>query len=254
MIYNYQISWFEFMRQITLLAFDADDTLWGSQTYFDSVEQVYCEILASYAEADEISRSLRSTERENNVLYGCGSKSFILSLVENAVYISQGKVTGEEIEQIIEIGKELLRLPGKPFDRVRSSLEQLRATGLYRMVVFTRGELLDQEKKMERSGLRSFFDDVIVVSDKTEDAYRRLCKRFNVRTEQLLMVGNSFSSDIEPVLDVGGWAAYISNYGSWKDEAMVDNVHPRLIRLSRITDLGPWLSSPSMFIDKSRLS
>jgi len=182
MIYNYQISWFEFMRQITLLAFDADDTLWGSQTYFDSVEQVYCEILASYAEADEISRSLRSTERENNVLYGCGSKSFILSLVENAVYISQGKVTGEEIEQIIGIGKELLRLPGKPFDRVRSSLEQLRSTGLYRMVVFTRGELLDQEKKMERSGLRSFFDDVIVVSDKTEDAYRRLCKRFNVRT------------------------------------------------------------------------
>ena len=242
------------MRRISLLAFDADDTLWGSQTYFNSVEHVYCEILASYADAAEITKSLLSTEYNNRVLFGCGSKAFILSLVENAVYVSQGKVTGDEIEQIIGIGKELLRLPGRPFDRVRATLEQLQATGLYHMVVFTRGELLDQEKKMDRSGLRPFFDDVIIVSDKTQDAYHRLCKRYNITADQLLMVGNSFSADIEPVLNFGGWGAYIPIEGLEQENTAVDYVHPRLLRLSKITDLGPYLNSPSMLIDTSKLS
>ena len=122
------------------------------------------------------------------------------------------------------------------------------------MVVFTRGELLDQEKKMDRSGLRPFFDDVIIVSDKTQDAYHRLCKRYNITADQLLMVGNSFSADIEPVLNFGGWGAYIPIEGLEQENTAVDYVHPRLLRLSKITDLGLYLNSPSMLIDTSKLS
>ena len=242
------------MTEISLIAFDADDTLWGSQTYFDIVKKVYCEILAPYASADEVSHALRATEKANIPLLGYGSKAFMLSLIENAVKISHGKVKGYDIGQIVEVSKELLRLPGHPFDGVKATLTKLRDTGRYRMVVFTKGELLDQENKFHRSGLRPYFDDIVIVSEKTPDAYNRLCKQFGVKIGQLLMVGDSYPEDIAPVLEIGGWAVHIPNDMDSEDIEYLNKIHPHLLRLSRFAELIEFLSPYPRLIDKSILS
>lgn len=242
------------MTEISLIAFDGDDTLWGSQTYFDTVEHVYCDILAPYAAADEVSDSLLATEQANHPLMGTGSKSFIISLIENAIQISKGSIQGTEIEQIIGLGKELLRLPGKPFDGVRKTLEKLQQTGRYKMVVFAEGELLDQENKFERSGLRPYFDDLVIVSDKTSEAYRKLCNQYNTKVSQLLTIGNSFSTDINPALKIGSWGVHIPYYIENHLENPNNIIHPRLLRIANFSELEKLLYPNPNFIDASEVS
>jgi len=128
------------MKDISLIAFDADDTLWECQTYFEAVEKEYCELLKSYASADEISKALFAVETANMPLLGYGSKAFLLSLLENAIEVSGGRLKADEVEKIIKLGKELLQLPGKPMDGVEETLKVLRERGVYHLVVFTKGE------------------------------------------------------------------------------------------------------------------
>ena len=225
------------MKDISLIAFDADDTLWECQTYFEAVESEYCEVLKSYASADEISKALFAVETANMPLLGYGSKAFLLSLLENAIEISDGKLKAEEVKKIIALGKELLQLPGKPMDGIEDTLKVLRDSGKYHLVVFTKGELLDQENKFRRSGLSPYFEDIIVVSDKTEKSYHQLCERFSINVDQLLMVGNSFRSDIEPVLKLGGWAAYIPFHTIWQHEVVEEYEHSHLVKLEFFTQL-----------------
>jgi haloacid dehalogenase-like hydrolase len=225
------------MKDISLIAFDADDTLWECQTYFEAVESEYCEVLKSYASADEISKALFAVETANMPLLGYGSKAFLLSLLENAIEISDGKLKAEEVKKIITLGKELLQLPGKPMDGIEDTLKVLRDSGKYHLVVFTKGELLDQENKFRRSGLSPYFEDIIVVSDKTEKSYHQLCERFSIDVDQLLMVGNSFRSDIEPVLKLGGWAAHIPFHTVWQHEVVEEYDHPHLLKLEFFTQL-----------------
>ena len=237
------------MTDISLIAFDADDTLWECQTYFEEVEKEYCRLLSPYAPADEISKALFATETANMPLFGYGSKAFILSLLENAARVSGEQLTAEEVTKIIGLGKSLLRLPGKPIEGVEKTLEVLHESGKYHLVVFTKGELLDQESKFERSGLRSYFDDIVIVSDKTTDAYFKLCERFNTRVDQFLMVGNSFRSDIEPVLKLGGWAAHIPSDSIWKHEVVEEYDHPNLIRLNNFAQLQSHLSATGTILN-----
>ena len=225
------------MKDISLIAFDADDTLWECQTYFEAVESEYCEVLKSYASADEISKALFAVETANMPLLGYGSKAFLLSLLENAIEISDGKLKAKEVKKIITLGKELLQLPGKPMDGIEDTLKVLRDSGKYHLVVFTKGELLDQENKFRRSGLSPYFEDIIVVSDKTEKSYHQLCERFSIDVDQLLMVGNSFRSDIEPVLKLGGWAAYIPFHTIWQHEVVEEYEHSHLVKLEFFTQL-----------------
>ncbi|GAB6982974.1 HAD family hydrolase [Prevotella dentasini] len=226
------------MNRISLIAFDADDTLWDCQTFFSSVEKDYCRLLAHYASPDETAEALFATETANMPLLGYGCKAFVLSLIENAVRVSDGRLTAEETARILELGKTLLRLPGTPLPHVGETLARLRALGRYRLVVFTKGELLDQENKLARSGLATLFDDVVIVSDKTPDAYRRLCRRFSTDTDRFLMVGNSFRSDIAPVLELGGWAVHIPYHIEWQHEVTAEYAHPRLVRLDRFAELA----------------
>ena len=156
---------------------------------------------------------------------------------------------GDELALILGVGKELLRLPGRPFDGVRATLAKLKDLGNYHLVVFTKGELLDQESKFERSGLRPYFDDIVIVSDKTTDAYFKLCERFNTRVDQFLMVGNSFRSDIEPVLKLGGWAAHIPSDSIWKHEVVEEYDHPNLIRLNNFAQLQSHLSATGTILN-----
>lgn len=227
---------------VGLIAFDADDTLWDNQGHFDAVEQAYCRLLSPYGTAEQVSAALFETETANMSLLGYGCKAFTLSLIENAVSFSKGQITTRKLLEVEQLGKSLLSLPVTPLAGVVNALRALRQIGRYRLVVFTKGELLDQQNKVIRSGLRAFFDDVIVVSDKTRHEYQRLCDMFDTDVSRLLMVGNSFKSDIAPVLQLGGYAVHIPFDKVWQHEVVEEYEHPRLRRLQSISDLPSLLA------------
>ena len=206
------------MKRIKVIAFDADDTLWDCQSWFDDVERKCCELLKPWATAREVSEGLFATERKNLSLTGYGTKAFTLSLIENAVRVSHEQLTGDIVMQLIDLGKELLNFPTTPLPEVQETLQQLADLRRYRLVVFTKGELMDQENKLRRSGLEGFFSHMETVSNKTEKEYRQLCENLNVAPEETVMVGNSFRSDIAPALEAG--AMWCGNWRSRKSMTM----------------------------------
>ena len=171
-------------EDIKVVAFDADDTLWDCQTWFDRVEQQCCELLAPWATAREVTEGLFATERKNLSLTGYGTKAFTLSLIENAVRVSHEQLPASIVMKLIEMGQQLLRFPTTPLPEVEETLRQLAERRHYRLVVFTKGELMDQESKLSRSGLEELFSHVETVSNKTEREYRQLCENLDVAPVQ----------------------------------------------------------------------
>ena len=254
----------EQLKNIKAIAFDADDTLWALQNYFEDVEHEYCLLLADYGSEKEISAALFETEGKNMPDLGYGCKAFTISLVENAVKVSHGKVEANVIGQIVDLGKSLLHLDAKPLEGVEQTLARIREMKgksedeeassderkqgsderkqgsderKYKLAVFTKGELMDQENKLWRSGLQRYFDVVSIVSDKKPEAYRRLCKELEVAPEELLMVGNSFKSDIAPALKIGASAVHIPFHTTWAHEKVEEFEHPKLRRIKRFEEL-----------------
>ena len=226
------------MRNIVkVLAFDADDTLWDCQSWFDEVEHKCCELLAPWATSDEVSQGLFATERKNLPLTGYGTKAFTLSLIENAVRVSRQQLTGDVVMQLLDLGRQLLLFPTTPLPEVEATLRQLSQSRRYRLVVFTKGELLDQENKLHRSGLEPYFSHMETVSNKTEKEYRQLCENLGVAPEQTLMVGNSFRSDIAPALQAGAYAVHIPYHVVWELEKSEEFPHPRLQKITRFSQL-----------------
>ena len=231
------------MEEIKAIAFDADDTLWALQNYFEDVEHEYCELLAEYGDEKQISAALLDMEASNMEDLGYGCKAFTISMVENAVKVSHGKVEAQVIAQIVGLGKSLLHLDAKPFEGVAETLERLhelkdqRGNRKYKLAVFTKGELKDQENKLWRSGLQRYFDVVSIVSDKTPEAYHRLCKELEVSPGQLVMVGNSFKSDIAPALKIGASAIYIPYQKTWAHEKVEEFDHKHLHRISHFSEI-----------------
>ena len=221
-------------NHIRVISFDADDTLWDCQSYFCMVERQYCSLLSAYASADTVSRELFRTETANMPLLGYGCKAFTLSLVETAVRLSDGRIPASDIARIIELGKSLLQIPVIPLPGVCATLDALHA---YRLVLFTKGELLDQQNKLRRSGLSPYFEHVEIVSDKTESAYMSLFSRLGVRPEECLMVGNSFKSDIIPALSAGASAIYVPFHVTWQLEQTEEFGHERLERVTCFSDI-----------------
>ena len=241
-----------YQTHIKLVAIDADDTLWDCQSYFVQVEEEYCRLLSDFADADTVSYELFKTETANMAELGYGCKAFTLSLVENAVRISDGRISANRLLQIQDLGRSLLRLAATPLPEVRETLEQLRHSLLSPsvpascplppascpiMIVFTKGEIDDQLHKLERSGLAPYFDDVVVVADKTKEEYLRLCERYNVDICNILSVGNSFKSDVEPVLQLGGYAVHIPFKHLWAHEHTEEYSHPHLWTISHFGEL-----------------
>ncbi len=224
-------------EKIKVVAFDADDTLWDCQSWFDEVEHQCGDLLRPWATQEEVTQSLFNTERGNMELLGYGTKAFTISLVENAVKVTHGEITGDIVLKLIELGKGLLRFPTTPLPEVKETLQALSDDGRYRLVVFTKGELLDQEGKLKRSGLSQYFEYMETVSNKGKDEYVALCDHLGVVPEEMLMVGNSFRSDIAPALAVGCYAVHIPYHVVWELEKSEEFPHERLQKISHFSEL-----------------
>ena len=229
-------------EDIKVVAIDADDTLWDCQSWFDEVERKCCELLSPWTTAREVSEGLFATERKNLPLTGYGTKAFTLSLIENAVRVSHQQLTGDVVMRLIELGRELLSFPTTPLPEVVETLEGLSVSRRYQLVVFTKGELLDQENKLKRSGLEQYFSHMETVSNKTEVEYRQLCENLGVAPEQTVMVGNSFRSDIAPALAAGAYAVHIPYHVVWELEKSEEYPHERLQKIAHFNELLSLLS------------
>ena len=230
---NHQID----IPALKLLVFDADDTLWDCQSHFDKVMKDCAELLKPYVSADEVEENLYRTERSNMPLMGYGTKAFTISLLENALRVSKYQVPSDIVEKILLMGKGLLQLPATPLDGVVDTLTRLKQCNKWQIVMFTKGESLDQKGKIERSNLSQFFDNIIIVDDKTDDEYRDICLRFGVSPHEMVMIGNSFRSDIAPALRIGANAIYIPFHVTWALEHIETFEHKRLITLSSFAEL-----------------
>lgn len=219
-----------------VIAFDADDTLWVNEPYFQETEKIFCKLMDNYLPPAETSRELLKTELKNISLYGFGVKSFVLSMIETAARVSDGQANMELAGKIIEMGQVLLRKPVELLDGVKEVLQEL--NGTYYLVLATKGDLLDQERKLQKSGLDKYFHHIEIMSDKKEEDYRKLFKRLNCRPEHFLMVGNSYKSDILPVLELGGYAIYIPYHTTWAHEQADEEIEsPNCYKINCFSEL-----------------
>jgi putative hydrolase of the HAD superfamily len=207
---------------IKVIAFDADDTLWVNEPYFRQTEEQFCTLLASYASQHELERELLKIEIANLALYGYGIKGFILSMIEAAMKITQNTLSIEVVAEIMELGKQMLNQPIELLDGVEEVLETLK--GKYRLVVATKGDLLDQERKLKKSDLNPYFHHIEIMSEKDDANYLKLIKHLDIKPEELLMVGNSLKSDIMPVLNIGGHAVHVPYHITWAHEQIEDSI------------------------------
>lgn len=216
---------------IEVIAFDADDTLWSNEPFFQEIERKFEVLLGSYGTPAHISAELYKTEMENLERYGYGAKGFTLSMMETALRVSRGQVSSQVIEQILLLGKSLLDMPIELFPGAEYTLKELNG---YQLIVVTKGDMLDQERKLARSGLDPYFDSIEIMSEKSEEEYKDLLYALSINPNQFLMVGNSFKSDIQPVLNIGGAAIHIPAKVTWKHEVVEEFTHPHLRTIDSI--------------------
>lgn len=222
--------------KLKVIAFDADDTLFVNEPYFQETEEKFCALMSDYLSHQGLSQELFKTEIANLELYGYGIKGYILSMIEAAMRISNKTISIEVVEKITEYGKELLQKPIELLDGVEETLQAL--SGKYKLVVATKGDLLDQRRKLHNSGLGHYFHHIEVMSDKKEKDYEDLLKRLEIKAEEFFMIGNSLKSDVLPVLNIGGHAVHIPFHTTWEHEKINHKVeHPNFRALEKITEV-----------------
>jgi putative hydrolase of the HAD superfamily len=203
-------------RKFETIAFDADDTLWHSENLYAATQSEYRQLLGGYAAPDQVDRVLHETEMRNLPLYGYGIKGFALSMIEAALDISANKIQGHEVQRVLHLARHMLSAELQLLDHAAEVVAQLAKT--YPLMLITKGDLFDQESKIERSGLKSHFHQIEIVSDKTPEAYATLLAKHNLEPAKFLMVGNSLRSDILPVVELGGYAVHIPYHITWAHE------------------------------------
>ncbi len=226
------------MKDVKVIIFDADDTLWDNQSYFQKAEEVFTEELKEYGTAEELSEALYRTEAANMPVLGYGAKAVCISMMETALKVSDYKVPGERLPRILSSAKSLLSLPATPFPGVATTLDALDKTGRYRLILMTKGDMLDQQNKIRRSGLDKYFYRVIIVSRKGIKEYLDICNGEHVAPSEIAAVGNSFKSDIQPIIEIGGYGIHIPSRILWRHEMTEEFEHPNIIRLGSFADLG----------------
>lgn len=223
---------------IKVIGFDADDTLWVNEPYFKEIETKFCELVGSYVPEKKASEKLFETEINNLSIYGYGVKAFILSLIETAIKVSDYQIPNDTILNIIDLGKELLNKNIELLDGIKTVLDRLSKKD-YRLIVATKGDLLDQERKLKKSGLEKYFHHIEIMSDKKESDYLKLIKHLDIHPSEFIMVGNSLKSDILPVLKIGSKAIHIPYHTTWtfehvSDDDLNDNEFLSLDKITKI--------------------
>jgi len=203
-------------KNIKVIAFDADDTLWVNETYFREAEHQFAKLLTAFETENKIEQELFKTEIKNLDLYGYGVKGFMLSMVECALEISNSNLNPTLLNDILNIGKEMLEKPIELLDGVEEVLKGLQ--GKYKLIVATKGDLLDQERKLEKSGLLQYFHHIEVMSEKKAADYKKLLSHLDIESKELLMIGNSLKSDILPLVKIGASAIHVPFHTTWAHE------------------------------------
>ncbi|MCB9418661.1 MAG: HAD hydrolase-like protein [Ardenticatenaceae bacterium] len=222
-------------KHFGIIALDADDTLWQNETLYHATQEKFRRLLANYAAPEVVNQTLYETEMGNLRHFGYGIKSFTLSMLETAVTLANGHLTGQDVKTIINFAKEMVNSPTKLLEHVAEIVPQLAQT--HQLMLLTKGDLLDQEAKLARSGLADYFDYVEVVSNKTSETYAAILGKYRLRPEQFLMVGNSLKSDVLPVVAVGGTAVYIPYHLTWAHETVTNPTHQNYLELDHIGQL-----------------
>lgn len=203
-------------QQIKVIAFDADDTLWVNETYFREAERKFATLLSNYETPNKIEQELFQLEMKNLPYYGYGIKGFVLSMIETALELSNDTLPQSTIGNLLNIGKEMLDKPIELLAGVEEVLHSLH--GQYKLIVATKGDLLDQERKLEKSGLINYFHHVEVMSEKKIPDYQKLTKHLDIAPQELLMIGNSLKSDILPLIAIGASAIHVPFHTTWTHE------------------------------------
>lgn len=232
------------ISNIKVVALDADDTLWVNEPFFRSAEARYFQILEKYLPGEsgerDFTQELYENEMKNLHLFGYGAKGFMLSMIETGLELTNYELKGEDVQKIINLGKEILSYKIDIYDGVEDSIKYLKER--YRVVCITKGDLLDQESKIARSGLGDLFDDVRVVSEKDPDTYKRIVNEYEIEPSQFLMIGNSLKSDILPVVKIGGHGIYIPQDCQWihesvNEEKLDESAYIKLDTIKKIVDI-----------------
>lgn len=206
--------------EIQVIGFDADDTLWVNETYFRDAEEAFADLLEKYETKNKIDQELFKMEIKNLELYGYGIKGFMLSMIEAALELSNNQVSQSTLSEILNLGKNMISHPVEILEGVVEVLERLK--GKYRLIVLTKGDLLDQERKLERSNLSEYFHHVEVLSDKKEKNYQDLLDHLEINVKNFLMIGNSLKSDVLPLVNIGAKAVHVPFHTTWQYEEVVE--------------------------------
>jgi len=227
---------------IKVIGFDADDTLWVNETYFRDTEEKFAELLDGYETKNKIDQELFKMEMANLESYGYGIKGFMLSMIESALDLSNNKVPQQTISEILNLGKKMIAHPVELLDGVEQVLSKL--AGKYRLIVLTKGDLLDQERKLDKSGLSKYFHHVEVLSDKKENNYSNLLEHLNIDVNEFLMIGNSLKSDVLPILNIGAKAVHVPFHTTWAHEMVAeDEMVNNHLKLNNIKDILKYLDN-----------
>lgn len=205
-------------NKFKIIGFDADDTLWVNEPLFRESEMQFCKILEPYFSEDDTMRELFKTEMQNLEVYGYGIKGFVLSMIETAIRVTGSRITTGEIDEIIGLGKSMLNEPVVLLEDVELVLSELKKK--YKLILATKGDLLDQERKLKKSGLLNYFHHIEIMSDKHENNYRKLITHLDIEPSEFMMIGNSVKSDILPVIKIGAKAIHIPFEITWQHEKM----------------------------------
>lgn len=225
---------------LKVIAFDADDTLWVNEPYFQETEHRFCALLEDYLPQHTTARELLQVEIQNLALYGYGIKGFMLSMIETALKVSENTISVEVIGKILDFGKDLLDRPIELLEGVDEVLLTLKPH--YRLVVATKGDLLDQERKLKNSGIDHHFHHIEIMSDKKEQDYLKLVRHLDIAPADFMMIGNSLKSDVLPVLQIGGHAVHIPYHTTWAHEQVPHSIdHANFRQLNHISEVLPLL-------------
>jgi putative hydrolase of the HAD superfamily len=219
-----------------IIAFDADDTLWHNEPYFDEAQERFCVLFQDFASHQEILGLILNHQVKNLPLYGFGIKAFTLSMIETALQLTNHTISGKGIEQIIAIGKDLLQKPVELLPNVEEVLRALQEK--HKLVVATKGDLKDQHRKLHDSGIGHYFHHIEVLSDKTELDYEKMLGRLDCKPEDFLMIGNSLKSDVLPILNMGGYGIHIPYHTTWEYEKIDFEIeHENFLALTNIKEV-----------------